>query len=351
MKVMLEPGRAAAPWVSVARPRPRGVRLFCLPYAGGGVSAFRGWADLLPQVEVAPIQLPGRESRIGESPVVDLDALTDAVVPYTDRPYAVFGHSFGARLGFELCRRLRAGAAPAPVWLFASGCQAPQLPPLHPPASVLGDDELIARLTALGGTPPEVLADPELRDLALPALRADLTYVDAYVYQAEPPLDCPITVFGGDQDPETRPDGLFGWGEHTTGAFAVRTLPGDHFFLHSARRQLLGSVASDLATGPAGTSRVSVPVLEPGEVHVWYARTDELALPDGVLRDSLSDEERVRADAFRFRRDAVRSVRRRWLLRRLRMLGFRVRWPSWVLCSEPLPGLDRYVPTRPTFVL
>ncbi len=40
-----------------------------------------------------------------------------------------------------------------------------------------------------------------------------------------------------------------------------------------------------------------------------------------------------------------------WLLDRLRRLGFRVYWPAWVMSSVPLPGLDRYLPTRPARLL
>ncbi|HVF13272.1 MAG TPA: thioesterase domain-containing protein [Acidimicrobiales bacterium] len=325
-------GQVASPWLPITRPRPTAsVRLFCLPYAGAGATVFRGWSDLLPQVDVAPVQLPGREGRIGESPAVDVDELAASVLPYTDRPYAVFGHSFGARLGFELCRALRARGARPPAWLFVSGAQAPHLPQLRPPASVLPDDEFVDRVTELGGTPPEILDDPEMRALALPVLRADFAYVDRYAYEEGPPLACPITVFAGDRDGETRVDDLWAWAEHTAGAFAVRVLPGDHFFLHSARSQLVSSLAADLATGPVPTARISVPVLEPGEAHVWCARTDELALSDDRLVGMLAPDEVARAGAFRFRRDASRFVRRRWLLRRL--LAAVGRDPG----TEPLP--------------
>ncbi len=311
-------GQAPSPWLPPTRPRPNAsVRLFCLPYAGAGATVFRGWSDLLPQLDVVPVQLPGREGRIGESPAVDVDKLATALLPHTDRPYAVFGHSFGARLGFELCRALRARGARPPVWLFVSGAQAPHLPQLKPPASVLPDDEFVERVTELGGTPPEILGDPEMRALALPVLRADFAYVDRYVYEAGSPLTCPITVYAGDRDGETRVDDLWAWAEHTAGAFAVRVLPGDHFFLHSARSQLVSSLAADLARGPVPTARISAPVLEPGEVHVWCARTDELAMSDAGLAEMLAADEVARAGAFRFRRDASRFVRRRWLLRRL----------------------------------
>lgn len=314
----LPPALRPSPWLPATRPRANAaLRLFCLPYAGAGASAFRGWAELLPQLDVAPVLLPGREGRIGEPPEVDLDELAAAVAAAADRPYAVFGHSFGARLGFELCRALVRGAAPPPRWLFVSGAPAPHLPRRTSYASALPDAEFIARVAELGGTPPAIFDDPDMRELALRVLRADLGYVDRYVYQAGDPLACPITVYAGDDDTETGTDDLFAWGELTAGPLAVRVLPGDHFFLHSARPQLLASLAADLATGPASTRRVAVPVLERGEVHVWHARTDELAVADAELRRALSDDEVARAEGFRFTRHASRFIRRRWLLRRL----------------------------------
>lgn len=311
-------GPATSPWLDATKLRPRAAaRLFCLPYAGGGASVFLGWPDLLPQLDVVPVQLPGRERRIGESPVVAVDQLVDALLPHADRPYAIFGHSFGARLAFELCRALRARAAPDPKWLFVSGCHAPQLPRLAPSVSLLSEDQLIAWVIELGGTPPEIFENPQMRALALRVLRADLAYAEQSVFQEAPPLLCPITVFAGQDDTETQVAGLHAWSELTSSAFAARVLPGDHFFLHSARHQLLASIAADLATGPAGTTRIAVPGLQEGDVHVWQATLDELALPDGVLRSFLAPDEQTRADRFRFRRDASRFVRRRWLLRRL----------------------------------
>jgi 4'-phosphopantetheinyl transferase len=124
-------------------------------------------------------------------------------------------------------------------------------------------------------------------------------------------------VFAGDADIEARVNDLHGWSEHASAAFAARMMPGDHSFVHSARARLSGSIAADPANGQVCTARIAEPGLEIGEVHVWHAGTDELALCDAALRTSLSPEERERADRFRFRGDRSRFVRRRWLLRRL----------------------------------
>ncbi|MYW05267.1 alpha/beta fold hydrolase [Streptomyces sp. SID3343] len=251
-------------WVTLPRPRPDAeIRLYCLPYAGAGASAFRGWPAALAALgpyEVAPIQYPGRETRLREHPFIDVDAMAAEVAASVDRPYAVFGHSIGGRLAFELCRRLRALGGPPPLRLFASGCPAPQ----HPPAAIrdsdLPDDEFVARVDGMGGLPAGVLADPELRELVVPVLRSDFAMVDDYEYVPQPALAHPVTAFVGDADPEATAATAAGWREQTASRFALHVLPGDHFFVHSARRALLAALVADLAAAAATiTSDADVP--------------------------------------------------------------------------------------------
>jgi medium-chain acyl-[acyl-carrier-protein] hydrolase len=234
---------ATDPWIPYRWPRPTArVRLLCLPHAGAGASIFRAWADGFPDdVEVAAVQLPGREARIGEAPIAAMrdlvPRLTDAVRPYVDLPFAIFGHSMGALVGFELARELRRRSLPRPFHLFASACRAPQFPD-RDVVHHLPDAELVAHLRALGGASEAVLANDELMQLVLPALRADAAVTETYAPTDEPPLGCPITVFGGREDPKTAHPELDGWREHTLGAFALEYFPGDHFFLQSARPDL-----------------------------------------------------------------------------------------------------------------
>ncbi|GAB4190473.1 MAG: hypothetical protein OHK0022_03290 [Roseiflexaceae bacterium] len=240
------------PWALRFRPSPQAkLRLFCLHYAGGGASVFQPWAGLLPpQIELWGVQLPGRERRLREAPFVRMaplaDAVTDALRPLLDRPFALFGHSMGALLSFELARRLRREGGPLPVALLLSAHRAPHMPRRERPIHNLPEPELIDELRRLNGTPEEVLSHPELLELLLPLIRADFAACETYEYTEEPPLDCPISVFGGMTDPLVNRDELDAWSTHTAAAFSARVLPGDHFFLHKSRPMLLQALSIDL---------------------------------------------------------------------------------------------------------
>ncbi|MER7004777.1 alpha/beta fold hydrolase [Dactylosporangium sp. NPDC000555] len=233
-------------------PRPDAAfRLFCIPSAGAGATAFRGWPALLSErvdVEVLPICPPGREHRIAEAPQIDLDRLADGVEEWLDRPYGLYGHSVGARLAFELARELRRRGRRHPALLAVSGCPAPQLPVPTPEDSGLDDAAFLRRVIALGALPEVVLNDPELRELVLPPLRADFRYVDTYRYRPEPPLDLYLHALGGDRDPEASAEAIRAWRAQTVGPFRCSMLPGGHFFIHSE----VSRVVAELATSIAG---------------------------------------------------------------------------------------------------
>jgi surfactin synthase thioesterase subunit len=240
-------------WLLSPQPNPRaGLRLFCFPYAGGSALIFRAWpAKLPPTVELVAVQPPGRGARLTEAPFTSMTALVEAaaeaLLPQLDKPFALFGHSLGARLCFELTRFLRRFDRPQPSKLFVSGASAPQLPPLKEPIHDLPDNELIEALREFKGTPDEVLDNAELMQFMLPLLRADFKINESYVYRSEPPLDCPITAFGGAQDEEVSHERLEAWREQTRAGFLLRMLPGDHFFLHSSQELLLRELSRELA--------------------------------------------------------------------------------------------------------
>lgn len=232
------------------------VRLFCFPAAGGGTLAYRDWSrQLSPYVELRPIRLPGRETRINETCFQEAlpaaRALASGLSPYLDRPFAFFGHSMGALLAFELARVLRRRRGPMPFSLMVSGRRAPRIPLARDLFHTLPDSSFvdILRTHYAGGTPEAVLQEEQLMALFLPLIRADFAVTDAYAYAPEPPLDCPIHAFGGESEQEFSEADLDAWREETTGSFRLELFPGGHFYLNeSSQPALLRRIGEVLET-------------------------------------------------------------------------------------------------------
>jgi len=242
------------PWIFFRRPNPRArLRLFCFPYAGGGASIYRQWGESLAavDVEVLPVQLPGRESRLMEKPFVRFQPLVDTLIqalsPFMDQPFAFFGHSLGAVIGFELAHQLRIESRQEPLALLVSGRRAPHVPDDDPPMYDLPEAEFKAKLRELDGTPEAVLENPELMALMLPLLRADFELIETYAARERPPLAMPVLAYGGLEDPDVERQHMEAWQVVSQAQFNLRMFPGDHFFLHPQRDDLLAAVAADLA--------------------------------------------------------------------------------------------------------
>ncbi len=239
-------------WIFGSRPSLRaGWRLFCFPNAGGGASVYTPWVSgLASEVDVYPVQLPGRENRLGERPIHSMDEmcrkLAQALSPYCDRPFVFFGHSMGALICFALARYLRQEGRPLPAHLFLSAYHAPHLP-LEDRLHGVPDDELVRKILTFNGTRREVFANPELRRLLLPIFRADFDLCETYTYTHEAPLDIPITAFGGTQDNRAGQKELKGWREQTSKTFTLHMLPGDHFFWHSDSQAVWHIIEQSLA--------------------------------------------------------------------------------------------------------
>lgn len=238
-------------WVIRYRPNDQArLRLFCFPYAGGGASIFRAWLDDLSEdIDVCGIQLPGRESRLGEvaytriTPLVE--ALADALLPYLDRPFAFYGHSMGALISFALARRLRNVYNREPICLYLGAYRAPQLP--NPNIKIYHlPSEVFKVVLRADGIPETILQNEELMQAMLPTLRADFELCDTYKHEEELPLGCPFVIFGGSEDIRINPLDLQGWPVHSSAVCSLTMLPGSHFFLHSAQDLLLATISQDL---------------------------------------------------------------------------------------------------------
>jgi pyochelin biosynthetic protein PchC len=238
-------------WLRYYRPRPAARRrLFCFPFASGNATFFREWAVRLPaDVEVIAVQYPGRLDRIAEPCVLDMDTMVDeivgALVPVLGDDFALFGHSMGAAVAYEVTYRLQHGLGLLPRRLFLSGRPAPR----HHRQGVKhrsSDDVLWGELRRLGGTAEAALAHPELQAAVLPTLRADYRLIETYRPTIGPPLTVPVTALTGDADPEAPVDEVADWKSCTSGGFELRVLPGNHFYLVPQQRQVFAHLVDGL---------------------------------------------------------------------------------------------------------
>lgn len=239
-------------WLGFHKLNPNAsLRLLCFPYAGGSSQIYREWQKGFPaHIEVCAINLPGRGHRLSEPAYTNVHDLVKAAIedlsPIIDRPIALFGHSMGALIAYEFAHLLRQRRGVEPKHFLVSSRRAPHLPSDRFTYN-LPEEEFLAEISQLNGTPREVLEHPELMQLLMPLLRADFELIQTYKYTPRPPLNCPLTVVGGSEDDEITDDKLAAWRQHTTGEFSLQIVPGDHFFINTSRQHLLDFLARTLA--------------------------------------------------------------------------------------------------------
>ncbi|MGW0704130.1 thioesterase II family protein [Streptomyces sp. NPDC002867] len=255
-------------WISaryaVGRPR---LRLLCLPHAGGSSATFHAWRPYVPEgIELAPLELPGRGSRIGEPVPEALEPLVEAVLAgirgELSMPYALFGHSFGAAVAYELTRRIeRDGGLRPPSALIVSGARAPHVPLGRAAVAHGSDEELVAWLRRTGGLPDELLAFPDfLRDLLRP-VRADMALAEGYRIPRPVAVGCPLLALAGAQDEVSTPAQVEPWALYASSAHRMRVLPGGHSFHRTHAEETVSAVLEALVAdrrvpppGPAGAA-------------------------------------------------------------------------------------------------
>ncbi|MBZ5710238.1 thioesterase II family protein [Nannocystis pusilla] len=228
------------------------MRLLCFAHAGGGSAPFVRWGAAMPEgVAVCPVRRPGRESAYSQPLLRDTRAIVDgtlrALQPLPPCPTALYGHSFGALVAYEVAAAMQAAGA-TPELLIVSAKPAPHIPPALPNLAHLPDEQFVRELDRLyGGIPGEVKAVPELLELMLPVIRADVAASESYRHAPGPPLRCPIVACSGRDDRAVEPERLRRWGELTACEFAALEFPGGHFFPYDPGSGFLGMVREQLS--------------------------------------------------------------------------------------------------------
>lgn len=226
-------------WFVIPKPNINAdLKLICFPYAGGSTSIFMSWVKAIPaNVELIIIQAPGRGARMGEPAYTDMQTLITDLIKFIpnvlNKPYILFGHSLGSRIAFELMDQLKTLNYPLPQHFIASGSRGPHHKCMNSPIYSLPNNEFIEQLKHINGTPKTVLENKELMALFIPLLKADFEIADRYYYTGDARFNCPISVFGGENDNDICLSELNSWGDFFKTTPDVHLLPGDHFFIDS----------------------------------------------------------------------------------------------------------------------
>ena len=244
-----DPRAATATFIRFGSSAPARRRLICLPFAGGTAATYRLWPQSLPaDVEVRFAQLPGRDLR-GAAPLDSIAAMVAAVLPAVDEladlPYAIFGHSMGALVAYELTAAIEQSRGHRPDCLFVSARRPPDEGDTHPPLAHLDDAEFVGEMRdRYNAIPDAVLAEPDLLTLLLPLLRADIRAFESYRHTLNTMIETPVHVFGGRYDARPRPELLDGWQRVARHPITVETFPGGHFFINDVREPLIRAIVS-----------------------------------------------------------------------------------------------------------
>lgn len=226
------------------------INLYCLPFAGGSKYSYKDYVSAAPDfINVVPIELPGRGSRYKEPLLTDAAGMVDDVYgqikDMLGTPYAIYGHSMGAVLGYLLARRILEEGMNPPEHLFLTGCRGPSVQRKDPLRHLLSKEEFIQELKNLGGCPDEILNDDDLMNFFEPILRADFQAVETLDYRPQEPIHIPINVMTGISERTTYQEAME-WQKETTAKVEGHRFPGKHFFIFNYPKEILEIIARKL---------------------------------------------------------------------------------------------------------
>ncbi|MDV9187876.1 alpha/beta fold hydrolase [Streptomyces sp. SR27] len=249
----------------VVRPRQdpdARLRLICLGFCGGGAGSYMPWADVLPEgVELAAICYPGREGRFAEDCPDNWDELAEdavaAVLSAADRDYVLFGHSMGGWMAFDVAARIEERGGPLPKALVVSSANAPSrgltVQDMFP-AQRDTDEQIMHWMETFGLLPQHVLDDPDLREMALDLMRADVRIRDTFYYRDGAQVSVPVQVINGDADEVIDPRAAEQWRDLAAGEYRHDVLPGGHFYTPETWGSLPTRIPALYETAPAATA-------------------------------------------------------------------------------------------------
>ncbi|MDJ1182481.1 type I polyketide synthase [Roseofilum casamattae] len=239
---------SSASWFAYHQTRQEAqTRLFCFHPWGSSASLFQQWSSQLSsQIEILPIQLPGRQQRIDETPIINfselIETLGEVIHPYSDKPLALFGHSMGAIVAFEVARVLQNKYNTQPVHLFVSGAKPPSEIAWLDQLLSLSEDEKLQYLLDISDIPETIMSDRALLDEFMTIFNSDLKLVESYTYTPEVTLTCPISSISGIDDPILTSNELSQWSNYSTGSFATNRFPGKHMYFDRSQSLLLKTI-------------------------------------------------------------------------------------------------------------
>ncbi|MBS9782304.1 MAG: SDR family NAD(P)-dependent oxidoreductase [Arcobacter sp.] len=241
-----------SPWISCYEARENAkIRLICIPHGGGGPHTYKEWAEKLPDfIEVYALCFPGRGSRRDEDAICNMfelsDEISNVIAQISDKPYAIFGHSVGALVAYEVAKEIEKQGIMPPLRLILSAHKTPEDSKEDEPMYMLSDEDLMNKILELGLLPNDVLENKELLDFILPPLRADFELSETYEYEKSKALNIPITATFGKSDPLLNGQDIQKWEKYTNSEYKIKEYDGDHFYTLSKQDILFDDIVKDL---------------------------------------------------------------------------------------------------------